>query len=164
MNNNDINVWFDDHGLSSEVQSQFIPPSGHWQLNVGEFPVRIQTQESANRMRIVAYITGAEGISIAEYQIMMEANSHSALDARYAIDNGYIVSLFLHPFKELDLVQFVLGFYQVISCAETYGKDYTGGTLFYGASQETGNASAMEQGADSFLESLTSKIRNIRNN
>lgn len=110
MNNNDINDWFEENGLTSEVQCEFVPPSGHWQLHVGPFPVRIQTQESANRMRIVAYISGADGISNAEYVRMMEANSHSALDARYAIDSGYIVSLFLHPFQELDLLQFVLGF------------------------------------------------------
>lgn len=164
MNNNDINEWFNENGLASEVQSEFVPPAGHWQLNVGSFPVRIQTQESANRMRIVAYISGADGTSDADFIRMMEANSHSALDARYAIDDGYIVSLFLHPFKELELHQFVLGFYQVISCAETYGRDYTGGTLFYGASSAGQSTPDLEENAGSFQASLTSKIRNIRNN
>ncbi len=163
MNNNDITNWFADNGLSSEVQSEFAPPSGHWHLNVGSFPVRIQTQESANRMRIVAYIAEAEKMDIEDFACMMEANSHSALDARYAIDSGYIVSLFLHPFKELDATQFMLGFYQVISCAESFGTDYTGGTLIYGstsgnAASNGGSAPSMEQGADSFLQALTAKI------
>lgn len=161
MNNHDIDSWFESNGLANRVQREIIPPCGHWHFHVGPFPVRIQTQESANRMRIVAYIAEADRISHDDFVRMMEANSHSALDARYALDNGYIVSLFLHPFRELNLQQFVLGFYQVISCAETHGTDYSGGTLSYGPTAGNGSAAPMEQGATHFEQSLVAAIRNV---
>lgn len=169
MTNQDIDLFFEKVGLSAHVEKQLQEPSCVWTLNVGAIPVLIQTQASANRMRIVGYITEQADIEPGQLLDMLEANYHSALDARYALADGYVVAAFLHPFKELDGNQFVLGMYQVIRCAETFGTYYSGGTMVFGGQSdaesktesELGSDSIgdMENGAVSFLSELVQKIQ-----
>lgn len=169
MTNQDIDLFFEKVGLSAHVEKQSQEPSCVWTLNVGAFPVLIQTQASANRMRIVAYIAEQSDIDPEQLVDMLEANYHSALDARYALADGYVVAAFLHPFKELDGNQFVLGMYQVISCAETFGSYYSGGTMVFGGQSapkntdesdlDTDSIGDMENGAVSFLSDLVQKIQ-----
>lgn len=169
MTNQDIDLFFEKVGLSGHVEKQVREPSWVWMLNVGAFPVMIQTQASANRMRIVAYIAEQGDIESTQLIDMLEANYHSALDARYALADGYIVAAFLHPFKELDGNQFVLGMYQVISCAETFGQYYSGGTMVFGGQTdppstddsefESDSIGDMENGAVNYLSDLVQKIR-----
>ena len=133
MTNRDIDRFFADHILPERVQKQVRPPNEMWLLRVGRFPVLIQTQENADRMRIVAFIAEEPDLEPDELTRLLQANYHSALDARYALtDDGALVSVFLHPFAELGPEQFVLGFCQVLNCAETCGSHYSGGTMTFG--------------------------------
>lgn len=134
MNNCAIDDFFDDNDLSDKVQKQIRPPNEIWFLKAAETPVIIQTQEDANRMRIVAFVAeDAADLDNQKLVRLMQANYHSALDARYAItDDGQLVAVFLHPFEELSREQFVLGFCQVVNCAATFGGSYSGGTMTFG--------------------------------
>ncbi len=169
MTNQDIDLFFDKVGLRSHVEKQVQEPTWVWMFHVGAFPIMIQTQATANRMRIVGYIAEQTRISPNQIVEMMEANYHSALDARYAFTDEYVVAAFLHPFKELDGNQFVLGLYQVVSCAETFGSHYSGGTMVFGDRSleespeetdfEAGPIGDMEEGAVEFLSDLVRRIR-----
>lgn len=142
MNNAAIDAFFKESGLSESIETYVRPPNAMWMFQAGRFPCLIQTQESANRMRIVAFIADASRLDREELVRLMEANYHSALDARYALTDDKLVSVFLHPFAELSHTQFVLGLYQTISCAETCGSTYTGGTMVFGRSHGGGAGQA----------------------
>lgn len=136
MNNRDIDEFFDDAGLTHLVERSEHPPNVIWQFQGLGFPMFIQTQESADRMRIVVFIAEAQGLGVQDLGRLLEANYHTALDARYALTDGNVVSVFLHSFEELSIVGFVSGLYQVMQCAETCGTTFSGGTMVFGASPQ----------------------------
>ena len=159
MTNDDINQVIETCGLSDHVERHEDPPVFMWTLRVQGVPVLIQTQESANRMRIVAFVAQAEDVPPDGIVLAMEANYHSALDARYAITDDWLVAAFLHPFKELDGNQFVMGLYQTVHCAITFGDSYSGGTMVFGSTGDESESGDMESNAVDYLSTLVRWIR-----
>lgn len=160
MTNRDIDDFFSELDLGSEVDKVVRPPNEMWQFHAGLFPVTIQTQESANRMRVVVFIAEERKMEPSHLSTMLEANYHTALDARYALTDGYVVSAFIHPFQELDSTQFVMGLYQAIHCAETFGDSYSGGTMVFGPSSGSENDTGpMESGVNELMSEIADKIR-----
>ena len=80
---------------------------GSWILYIGERLLLVLTDESNNRMRIFTPIAEQGGLSREEMEKMLEANFHSALDAKYGLYNGFVVSLFPHQLRELTEFQLV---------------------------------------------------------
>ena len=158
MNNADIDRYFAEAGLTDAIHRETHQPTDVWLFLASDTQVMIQTQESANRMRIVAFIAEAGDLERDHLYELLEANYHSALDARYAIAEGHLVAAFLHPFEELTPEQFVLGLYQVISCAETYGGSNSGGTLVFGDGQGEEDPAPMEEGLDEIASELLSRL------
>ena len=136
MENRDIDAFFQRTSLTEQVRRIEHPPNIMWQFSARGFPMFIQTQDTVDRMRIVAYVAEAKDLGGEHLSLLLEANYHSALDARYALSDGYVVAAFLHPLAELSYRQFVLGLYQVINCADTCGTTFSGGTLVFGAEEE----------------------------
>ncbi|MEM7595784.1 MAG: hypothetical protein AAF383_30500, partial [Cyanobacteria bacterium P01_A01_bin.83] len=62
---------------------------------------------------------------------MMVANFHTALDARYAISNGVVVTTFIHPLSSLQERDLLSALNQVSSLAETFGTSYTSGEVLF---------------------------------
>lgn len=165
MQNRDIDEFFDDAELTDLVERKEHPPNVIWQFRGMGFPMFIQTQESADRMRIVAFIAEATGLNVQELGMLLEANYHTALDARYALTDGNLVSVFLHPFEELSVVGFISGLYQVMNCAETCGTTFSGGTMVFGASPDPGDvpgsdgANLVEDSAPNLMAEVVRMIR-----
>ena len=61
----------------------------------------------------------------------MEANFHSALDARYAISDGILWAAFIHPLQELTKDQVISAISQVYSTVQTFGTYYSSGELSF---------------------------------
>jgi hypothetical protein len=102
-------------------------------LTVEDVPVLIVTDEHANRMLAMVPIRSAEVMSADELQRVMQANFDSALDARYAIANGRLWGVFLHPFRELERDQLISGIAQTVNVANTYGTLYSSGAGQFGS-------------------------------
>lgn len=159
MDNHDIDAFFHETGLAARVDRQIQPPSAMWVLQAGNFPVLIQTQEDADRIRIVAFIADADSLPPEALRVMLEANYHTAMDARYAITGEHVVAAFLHPLEDLTDEQFVLGFYQVVSCAETFGTHFSGGTMVFGHAEDDDDLDGLDVvGVSSFRDELVAKI------
>ena len=62
----------------------------------------------------------------------MEANFDRALDAKYAIANGVLWSVFAHPLKELTKEQTIDAFNQVRNLVYNYGSSYTSTDILFG--------------------------------
>ena len=101
-------------------------------LTVEDIPVIIVHDADRNRMRAMTAIRSAATLSPEELMRMMQANFDSALDARYAVAQGRLWSVFIHPLAELQKDEFLEGLGQVVNLALTYGSTYTSGALTFG--------------------------------
>lgn len=114
-----------------------IDPQAQVQGNAAQFTVNdrglvLVGDERAGRMRIMSPIARADALDEEILQRMLQANFDAALDARYAIANGIVWSVFIHPLPPMDEAQFANAVSQVFVAASTFGSAYTSGALIYG--------------------------------
>ncbi|MBA2237276.1 MAG: hypothetical protein H0W24_01025 [Lysobacter sp.] len=102
------------------------------QFTVGERGLMLVGDENAGRMRIMSPIIRVEALEQDMLPRMLQANFDAVLDARYAVANGIVWSVFIHPLPPMDDAQFANAVSQVFIAAETFGADYTSGALIYG--------------------------------
>lgn len=107
--------------------------AGNWQVVYGEQLLFVITDETNNRMRIFTPIADQKDIDKEELVTMLEANFHAALDAKYALYSGFVVSLFTHPLKELTEHQFKDAVKQVAVAGQNFGTTYSSTDLIFGA-------------------------------
>ena len=105
--------------------------NGFWEFFVNEIPMICMTDEANNRMRIISPIKEMTEVPIEELEKAMEANFHSALDARYAVGEGVMWAAYIHPLKELTKDQAIDAVSQVYSAVITYGTLYTSTELVF---------------------------------
>ena len=70
--------------LSQQVDS-IIGIPGRWQATYEDLPIMIVTDESNDRMRIIAPIVEVDNLSKDVLLDCLVANFHSALDVKYAV-------------------------------------------------------------------------------
>ena len=109
---------------------------GAWQLIYQERILLILTDETNNRMRIFTPVVDEENIDEEEMRKMLMANFHSALDAKYSLYNGFVISTFTHPLQELTATQFIDAMDQVVRLADTFGSTYSSTELIFGGEAE----------------------------
>ena len=82
-------------------------------------------------MRIVAAIAMLENLDPRVSNVLLRANFHSTLDARYAVSDGVIYATFLHPISSLspELIESALA--QVLSLAKTFGSSFSSGKFHF---------------------------------
>ena len=85
-----------------------------------------------DRMRIIAQIRPLSDLTSEQLEAILEANFHSALDARYATSQGILYAAFIHPLSNLTERELRSAAFQVPSPAFTFGPPYSSGTLLCG--------------------------------
>ncbi|MEO1351409.1 MAG: hypothetical protein AAFW84_21805 [Cyanobacteria bacterium J06635_15] len=113
---------------------------GQWQLTLEGQSIIVLADAANNRMRIVAPVVDANTLSAQQVQAMLVANFHSTLDARYAVTNGTVVAVFVHPLASLQAADLQSGLRQVANLATNFGTSYSSGELGFlpnGEPQET---------------------------
>jgi hypothetical protein len=103
-----------------------------FELTIDDIPVLVVTDVTADRMRAMVPIRAADALDEAELRRLMQANFDTALDARYAVANGRLWSVFIHPFSSLETRQFISGLAQTVTAAQTYGTLYSSGGAQFG--------------------------------
>lgn len=116
------------NSASDSVQGQV----GYWQFKYFDRYFLLITDETHNRMRIVSPIVEEEKLDEDYFKKCLEANYHSALDVKYALSDGLLWSVFIHPLKELSEAQVKDAIAQVYSAAATFGYSYTSTELVFG--------------------------------
>lgn len=109
---------------------------GSWLAYYRERALLVLTDERNNRMRIFTPIIEEQEIGSTQMERMLRANFHSALDAKYSIYEGYVVSVFTHPLRELTEAQLLDAMQQVARLAETFGTTYSSTDLIFGGEEE----------------------------
>lgn len=107
-------------------------------FTIDDIPVMVIGDAVADRMRAMVPIASAAGLSEADLMRMMQANFDSALDARYAVANGRLWAVYIHPLAPLQKDQFLSGLVQTITVARTYGTAYSGGGAVFGGGDSNG--------------------------
>lgn len=102
------------------------------QLVIADVPITVVLDPVANRMRAFSPFKTLDGVDGQALYRMMQANFDSALDARYAIARGYLISVFIHPLAELQKDQFIESIGQVVNLVKTFGSAYTSGAMTFG--------------------------------
>lgn len=87
---------------------------------------------AADRMRIVMPIGDADELIEKDLLRMMQANFESALDARYAVAQGTLWGVFIHPLSTLTDEEFLVGLGQTANVVLSYGSSYSSGLFTYG--------------------------------
>ncbi|MEO1260525.1 MAG: hypothetical protein AAFZ15_17140 [Bacteroidota bacterium] len=111
--------------------------TGVWQIMYGGRLLLVITDSTANRMRIFTPVLETRDLEPGQKEKMLEANFHSALDAKYSLYQGFVMSAFTHPLKELTEEQLKDALKQVFVLAETFGTAYQSTDLIYGSGQES---------------------------
>lgn len=86
---------------------------------------------SHDRMRIIALIKNFSKGREKQKNAMLEANFHTALDARYAVREGVLYAAFIHPLSSLSEKQLTSALHQVLTLALTFSGTYTSGSLTF---------------------------------
>lgn len=101
-------------------------------FRVAERDVMVVYDENADRMRIIVPIIPATDLPEGLLMRMLQANFDAVLDARYAVGNGNVWSIFVHPLASLTDNDFLSGLAQTIVAAETFGTTFSSGVLVFG--------------------------------
>lgn len=109
--------------------------SGRWEAMYNEVPLIILTDETNDRMRIIAPITEVAKLDQDLLLDCMTANFHSALDVKYAISNGLLWSVFVHPLAALSEEELSSAINQVYAAAVTFGTTFSSTPLLFGGGQ-----------------------------
>ena len=130
MNNKKMDAIF--KAVATEMEGQL----GNWQMIYREGLLLVLTDETNNRMRIFSPVIEEKKLKDGQMKEMLEANFHSALDSKYSLYEGYVVSVFTHPLKELTKDQLIDAMDQVMALTITFGDTYSSTGLIFAPKTE----------------------------
>ncbi|MGJ3250816.1 MAG: hypothetical protein ACFE0J_06760 [Elainellaceae cyanobacterium] len=112
----------------TNLQSQ----PGQLQFALDDRSMIVLLNEESDRMRIITPVVSANRLTPQQVRNILIANFHTTLDARYAVTDGALVSLFVHRLSSLQDNDFRSALYQVANLAESFGTTYSSGELIFG--------------------------------
>lgn len=101
------------------------------EFEVEGMPLVLVFDETADRMRLMSPVRKLDELEEGQLLRVMQANFDSALDARYAVANDVLWSIFVHPLASLSEEQFVVAIGQTINVVLTYGSSYSSGVFIF---------------------------------
>jgi hypothetical protein len=122
--------------LSQEVDS-LTGDIGRWELFYNDLPMMVLTDEKNDRMRIIAPIVEASKLDEGLLLDCLTANFYSALDVKYAISNGLLWSVYVHPLSPVTEKEIKSALQQVYAAAATFGTTFSSTPLLFGGNQPT---------------------------
>ena len=84
-----------------------------------------------DRMRIISPVLELKDVKEEQMVRMMEANFHTALDARYAVSDGVVYSAYIHPLSSLNESMIYSAIKQVSTLRNTFGTYFQSGELTF---------------------------------
>ena len=125
MNNEKLNT------IYTSVSDSIHGNNGRWQFQIKEVILLSITDTQNNRMRIISPISEADRLSDELIKNALVANFHTALDVKYAISDGLLWAVFIHPLKELSDDQVKDAVSQVYYANINFGTTYASTSLVF---------------------------------
>lgn len=113
--------------VSDSIQGQ----AGGWEFYIKETPLISITDTNHNRMRIISPIADSNSLSDELIKACLVANFHTALDVKYAVSDGILWAVFIHPLKELSEDQVKDAVSQVYYANINFGTTFTSTSLSF---------------------------------
>ncbi len=110
--------------------------SGVLHFTVGDVALACISDVEHDRMRIVSPVVSVNELHPGQVAAILEANFHTALDARYATSEGVLFAAFIHPLGSLSVEQLHSAVRQVANLNRSFGSSYSSGELVYGTQGE----------------------------
>lgn len=85
------------HSVSDSIQGN----NSAWQFFIKDVQFASFTDTNHNRMRIISPIADSNTLDDKLIKAALVANFHTALDVKYAVSDGVLWAVFIHPLKEL---------------------------------------------------------------
>jgi len=115
--------------LGTSVQSN----GRAWQFELLGRELILITDTHADRMRVISAIGASAELPGEALMVLLAADFHTALDARYAISDGILYSAFIHPLSSLSDEELRSGLRQTATLANNFGTSFSSGELVFGA-------------------------------
>ncbi|WP_339730778.1 hypothetical protein [uncultured Gimesia sp.] len=119
--------------LIEEVSTLLETGAGCWKVEYKKRVLFLVVDEIHDRVRIMTPILKEEDLDEDDLWEVMEANFDRSLDARYAIGDEVLWSLFLHPLTDLSRPLFLDGLDQVVTLANNFGGSYCSSDIIFGS-------------------------------
>jgi len=120
--------------IKKQADSVYVMEANYCEFTKNNKKIIYVSDSVSNRMRFISPIAKVETLSMDHVIASLSANFHSALDVKYAVSNGVIWSVYIHPLKELFSKQVVNAIVQVYNANVTFGSTYQSTDLFFGQS------------------------------
>ncbi|MEO1470247.1 MAG: hypothetical protein AAFV86_14435 [Pseudomonadota bacterium] len=101
-------------------------------LTIRETELLFVSDPNHNRMRLMSRIGPAAALDEAALMRIAQANFDSALDARYAVAQGQLWAVYIHPLAEHTEAQLIAAVGQVVNAVTSYGTTYSSGLITFG--------------------------------
>ena len=95
-------------------------------------PIACVSDATHDRMRLIAPVAKLEALQPAPLGVLLVANFHTTLDARYAISDDIVYAAYLHPLSTLTRAQLESAVRQVAALSRNFGSTYSSDELSYG--------------------------------
>lgn len=126
------------HEISQALDPEARVFGRNLEMTIADVPVLVVADPVADRMRAMVAIRSSDGLETEEINRLLQANFDTALDARYAIAQGKLWAVFIHPLSPLQKDQYISAIGQTVNLAVTYGGLYSGGIVTFGPGDSTG--------------------------
>ncbi|TYA75031.1 hypothetical protein FUA24_12625 [Seonamhaeicola marinus] len=117
--------------IYTEVSDSIVGNLGSWQFYIKKVPIVCITDSTHNRMRIISPIADSETLNNELIRACLVANFHTALDVKYAVSEGVLWSVFIHPLKELSEHQVKDAVSQVYQANLNFGTTFSSTSLTF---------------------------------
>ena len=106
---------------------------GFWRGVREEVQIFVLSDDSHDRMRIMAPIGELKSLETSVLKLLLEANYDRALDAKYALRGKEVWSVSVHPLATLAPDDFASFLDQVVRLVKNTGSTYASSDLVFGA-------------------------------
>lgn len=113
---------------------------GFWRGVREEVQIFVLSDDSHDRMRIMAPIGELKALETSVLKLLLEANYDRALDAKYALRGKEVWSVSVHPLATLAPDDFASFLDQVVRLVKNTGSTYASSDLVFGAGSSAGTA------------------------
>ena len=117
--------------IYSTISDSINSRNSSWQFYIKEIPILSIADTNHNRMRIMSPIMDSNNLTNELMQASLVANFHTALDVKYAVSEGILWTVFIHPLKELTEDQVIDAIKQVYSANINFGTSFSSTPLSF---------------------------------
>lgn len=113
------------------VSDSIVSQKPQWRFIIKQIPFIAIADSTHNRMRIMSPVAESEKLTEEFKTASLMANFHTALDVKYAISDGVLWSVFIHPLKELTEDQVLDAISQVYYANINFGTTFSSTSLVF---------------------------------